>query len=451
MSTARLALMALLLVVVVTLFVYLRWNESKAPESLPVDAGVVPVESVTGESPPAATIDRELLATVKDSTESERVIREPQPFLHVLLESGKLVAGDFRRFKAPFVDDELCQKILADPAAWRGKPLVVKARFFFASEEKVPLGEEGREFTCWRGVAGDDLGRTWSFSVLEKPEHVAAGDVVKIEGFFFKKLALFDPADPNRLIDPTLHLIGKRVVKSFLHMPPVRELSNGILSTLRDYEIQDRLVIPDEPLWHVLSYVENKDAGELAAEAADSVNSTTGSASYVTSQALLKDPDQYRGQAVRLLGSMSPDQPPWPKDLGPDGENPLDIPVAWHSMLVHQGPTFTYLVSTFRPPEWTRGQPTVIVEGVFLKLYTYQARNRQTVTCPLIVVKRFIPFNIATGELQSIFSWILIGVSAPLVAGLLFLAMRDQKAATELRAKQIERRKGRRQGTFPAA
>jgi len=445
----RLIILAVVFVAAFSLFAWLRWMESAPLEAEPADAGVIPMEAVEGIAPPGATIDHDLLAEVRDATESERVIREPQPFLHLLFEAGKLVAGDFRRMKAPFVDDALHERILAAPDAWRGRPLVAKARFSFATEERIPLAEGGEQFRFWRGVAGDDLGRTWSFSVLEPPGDLAPGDVIRIEGFFFKKLALFDPVDSRQLIDPTLHLIGKRVVKSFLHMPSVRELSPAILSTLRDYEIQDRLDLPDEPLWHVLSYVDNTDADVLAAAAEESVNRESGEALYVTSAALLKDPDRYRGEAVRLLGSMSRDQPPWPKDLGPDGENPLDIPVVWHSLLVHQGPTFTYLISKERPPGWTRGNPTVIVEGIFFKLFTYQAKNRQTVTCPLVVVKRFVPFTIESEALRSGISWALIGLSVPLVGGLLFWAMRDRKAAEELRHRRSARRRGHRPGEAP--
>lgn len=449
--TARIVVLAVAFVACAGVFLWLRWNEAQPAEAAPSELGAEPAEAIEGSAPAAATIDAELLAEVRDSTESERVIREPQPFLHLLLESGKLVAGDFRRMKAAFADDALFEQVLAGPAAWRGRPLVAKARFSFATKESIPLEDGGEEFSYWRGVALDDLGRTYSFSVLEEPEGLKPGDVIKIEGFFFKRLALFDPSQPDRLIDPTLHLIGKRVVRSFLHMPPVKELSPAILSTLRDYEIQDRVEIPDAPLWHVLSYVENCEAEQIAADAEQSVNERTGEASYLTSQALLRDPDQYRGSAVRLLGSMSRDQPPWPKDLGPDGENPLDIPVAWHSLLVHQGPTFTYLISKERPPAWAIGNPTVIVEGVFLKLYTYQAKNRQTVTCPLVIVKRFAPFEIASETLRSGLSLALIAVSIPVVLGLLLLAMRDRKVAAELRARQLELRRERRRGAAPTA
>ncbi len=437
--------MTFLFAVVLGLFTYLRVTDKPPAQSTPIDTSVAPLESEN--APPATRIDFDLLKEVTDSTEAQRIVREPEPFLHVLLEAGKLVAGDFRRMKAPYADDALYQQILDQPDAWRGKPVIAKARFNFATEEKVPLRDDtgaGTEstFRYWRGVATDDLGRAWSFSLLEPPDAIAPGEVIKIEGFFFKKLALFDPADPAQLIDPTLHLIGKRVVKSFLRMPPVHELSRSILQTVRDYSIEDRLEIPEEPLWHVLSYVQQIDADALAAAAEEDTISDVD-ARYLTNQALQQDPEQYRGSPVRLLGSVSAEQRPWFKD----DENPLDLPMVWHSLLVHNGPKFTYLISTERPPEWVSGQATVIVEGVFLKLYTYQAMNRQTVTCPLVVVKRFVPFRIGTDELKSTFSWGLVALSAPILLGLLWMAMRDRNAAAELRVAQEQRRTRRRAGT----
>lgn len=439
---SQLLILSFLLIVVIGLFGWLKLTEPANEANTPVDSPTTPLEAEN--APPAAAIDLDLLKEVRDATDAQRIVREPQPFLHVLLEAAKLVPGDFRRLHATIADDAVYQQLLEQPDAWRGKAIVAKARFNFVTQETVPLGDRDSagkemEFRYWRGVATDDLGRTWSFSLLEEPLGINPGDVIKIEGFFFKKLALFDPDHPSELIDPTAHLIGKRVIKSFLRMPPVQELSTALLSTVRDYTIEDRLTLPEEPLWHVLSYVQNVDADALAA-AAEIESGLGDDATYLTNQALAKSPDEFRGQPVRLLGSVSDQQKPWFKD----DENPLDLPQVWHSLLVHNGPSFTYLISTERPPDWVAGRATVLVEGVFLKLYTYQAVNRQTVTCPVVVVKRFVPFTIATEGLRSSISWILIAVSAPIVIGVLLLAARDRKAAAALTEKQLERRRARR-------
>lgn len=442
----QLVVLTFLLLVVIGLFGWLKLTEAPRDSTVPVDSATTPLEAEN--APAAAQIDRELLQEVRDATAADRIVREPRPFLHVLFEAGKLVPGDFRRLKATLADDAVYQQLLEQPGEWRGRAVVAKARFNFATAEKVPLGDRdsaGNEmqFSYWRGVATDDLGRTWSFSLLEEPTGIGPGDVIKIEGFFFKKLALFDPDHPDELIDPTLHLIGKRVVKSFLRMPPVKQLSMALLSTVRDYTIEDRLTLPEEPLWHVMSFVQNIDADALAAAA--EVGSGLGEATYLTNQALTKSPDEYRGAPVRLLGSVSDQQKPWFRD----DENPLDLPQVWHSLLVHNGPSFSYLISPERPPEWITGQATVLVEGVFLKLHTYQAVNRQTVTCPVVVVKRFVPFRIETEGLRANISWILIGVSAPIVLGVLLLAARDRKAAAALQEKRLHRRKARREGPPP--
>jgi hypothetical protein len=393
------------------------------------------------------TVDFELLKEVNDATEAERIVREPQPFLHLLIEAGKLEPGDFTRLGAHVADEALYRELLLRPAAWRGLPVTAKARFNFATEEKVPLGArdpagEELQFRYWRGVATDDFGRIWSYSLLEEPTGLVAGDVIKIEGFFFKKLALFDRHYPEELIDPTAHLVGKRIVKSWLPMAPVTELSSELLATVRDDSLDERRALPDEPLWHLLSFVQHADAEWIAASAEaseaafDRENPDARDATY---QALLREPALHRGTPVRLVGALL-DQPPSSRDE----ENPLELPHIWHTFIVHGGPTFTYLVSAEPPPEWAAGQAAVQVEGLFFKLHAYEARNDRMVTCPVVVVKRFVPLHIGIDELRSGISWILITISAPLVAVMLLLAMRDRAAAAALQEARIARRRSRR-------
>lgn len=446
---AQLAGLCFLLIGVASLFAWLRSDATPRNEALPIRGSNAPIESAN--APPAAVIDQARLRAVQDATQAERIVCEPLPFQHLLQEAGRLVAGDFRRLEATVADDAVYQQIDDHPADWRGKAIVAKARFNFVTAELL------QTLSFWRGVATDDLGRAWSFSVLEEPEGIAAGDVIKIEGFFFKRLALFDPTptdprQPSEVIDPTLHLVGERVVKSFLRMPPVKDLSSALLATVRDDSIAERLTLPEEPLWHVLSFVQNCDANALAAAAAfdpeqnierdlESKRLDTPLVQYLTSQALAKDPDQHRGAAVRLLGSVSEQQKPWFHDE----ENPLELPRVWHSLLVHQGPSFTYLLSVEKPPEWVSGQATVLVEGVFFKLYTYEAVNRETVTCPVVVVKRFVPFHLDVSKLHSSLAWIVCAIGAPVIIALLVLALRDRKENALLRERQLARRRTQRQ------
>ncbi len=411
-------------------------------------AGGVAHAQAGDATPLRSTIDFALLKEVKDATEAERIVREPQPFLHVLIEAGKLEPDDFTRLGAHVADEALYRELLLHPDAWRGAPVSAKARFNFATEEKVELGSrdpagEELSFRYWRGVATDDLGHIWSFSLLEEPTGLAAGDVIKIDGFFFKKLALFDRHYPEELIDPTAHLVGKRIVKSFLPMAPVTELSSELLAAVRDDTLEERRALPDEPLWHLLSFVQQADAEWLAASAEESeaaFDRANPGARDATYQALLREPAAHRGSPVRLVGALV-DQPP-PRSH--DEENPLELPHVWHTFFVHGGPTFTYLVSAERPPDWAAGQAAVQVEGLFFKLHAYEARNDRVVTCPVLVVKRFVPLHIGIAELRSGVSWILITISAPLVAVMLLLAMRDRKAAAALQEARMARRRSRR-------
>jgi len=408
-----------------------------------------PAAQGTGATTPLhSNVDFELLKEVNDATEAERIVREPQPFLHLLIEAGKLEPGDFTRLGARVADDALYRELLLRPAEWRGQPITAKARFNFSTEEKVPLGArdpagEELSFRYWRGVATDDFGRIWSFSLLEEPTGLVAGDVIKIEGFFFKKLALFDRKYPEELIDPTAHLVGKRIVKSWLPMAPVTELSSELLAEVRDATPEERRELPDEPLWHLLSFVQQADGDSIArsaAEAAAAFERADPDARDATYEALLRDPAAHRGAPVRLVGALLDRQPPRSRDE----ENPLELPHIWQTLFVHGGPTFSYLISAEAPPEWAAGQAAVQVEGLFYKLHAYEARNDRMVTCPVLVVKRFVPLYPGIDELRSGISWILIAISAPLVAVMLLLAMRDRKAAAALQEARLARRRARK-------
>jgi len=427
---ARLIGMGVLLILVTGLFFWLR-NETPTPE--PIEDPFRP--ALEENAPPAASVDQELLAQVQDGSDAQRVARESRPFLHLLMESGKLVPGDFRRMDTLALDSDRFEEVLADPASFRGRPVTARGFFSFARERTVSLALDdsggGQKLPYFEGLVQDDLGRQYSFSILERPDGFQPGEVVKVPGFFFKRFRMQAPDDPDRWIEPTLHIVGKKLVRSFYRMEPVTELSSSLLDTVRDYEISDQLEIPEEALYHVLSYVQNTDADELARQAGDR-----------TAHELRKNPAEFRGERVRLLGTFHDS---WPRHLGPEGENPLDLPVVWHGLLIHGGPTFTYLIGPEREPEWVRSNVNVIAEGVFLKRYAYQAKNGEIVPCPLIIVKRFVSYNVDTASVNNAFSMLLIGLAVLLLGWFGISVYTDRRSTAEYRRRFLERRRARQQ------
>jgi hypothetical protein len=424
----RVISLSVLLLVVTGIYLRTRFA---TPEHLEVAPQEAYRPASTVNAPPAAQIEPAFLKAVLDETESDHVTLEREPFLHLLMESGKLVPGDFQRMDTRNLGTELYDEVLSEPQRFRGQAFSARGFFTFSREQSIPL-EEGNTpgLRYYQGLVQDDLGRQFSFSVLEPPDRVKPGQIVRIQGFFLKKYSMFHPDQPTEIIGPTLHVVGKRLVPSFYRMDPVHELSPALLSTVRDYELEDQLSLPTEVLYHTLSYVQNTPAEELAAVATD-----------CTSFQLRTNPEEFRGAAVRVLGTFFET---WPQHLGPSGENPLDMSTVWHGLLVHGGPSFSYLICTDREEDWVREPNTnVIAEGVFLKRYSYQAKNGEPVTCPLLIVKRFVPFRVDSSGVNHLLQWVLYSLAAIFALWFLISVTSDRKSNEQFRRRLHERRKAR--------
>lgn len=424
----RIIAMGVLLAMLVFLFLYLRRPQAPPPEGTADDFFVPRLDPEN--APPAAKVDPGRLAEVRDATPADRVLREQGPLQHLLEESMRSVPGDFRRLKASRLDSKLYDEILANPDTYRGQPLVAKGFFSWAVEEVFPFQVEGiqAERSVWHGLLQDDLGHRFSFVVTEKPENIAEGTVVRLEGFFFKKAAIFSPRDEQDLVDPTLSIVGPRLVRSYLRMEPVQQLSPALLATVRDAELLESMELPEEALYHTLSFLQNVDADVLQEHAMD-----------CTAAALKASPDLYRGQAVRVLGTF---YETWPRSLGnQEGENPLEIPFVYHGLLVHSGPTFTYIISEEKEPDWVTRKTDVIVEGIFLKRYLYQARNGESITCPLIVVKRYQPFIVDSSAVRNLLFYFLLGLGIFMLSWFLWSTFGDRKANEAYRRRYFQMKK----------
>ena len=103
----------------------------------------------------------------------------------------------------------------------------------------------------------------------------------------------------------------------------------------------------------------------------------------VSHQDLLDKPDQWKDAWVRIPGTSCKS---WPASVIP-GEDNSD---AWHSLLMHAGPAFTYVVSASEPRGWDRmREDPVAVTGRFVGIHAYKARNGETIQAPLVVADKW--------------------------------------------------------------
>ena len=95
----------------------------------------------------------------------------------------------------------------------------------------------------------------------------------------------------------------------------------------------------------------------------------------VSREQLLNDPEAYLGDLVQVAGEY---YETWRADDSRE--------VSYHSLLVTAGPTFVYLVAEGPTPTDIQQDAPVRVTGRFAGDYSYQARNGEMVTAPLLAV-----------------------------------------------------------------
>ena len=199
---------------------------------------------------PGAKVDFNILESVRDQEMAEQVVKEKEPYLHLIQQASRLVYGDMDLLG---VQTAVPEKILEDPAACRGKPYEIKGNLQWY--EKIT----DLDFELYRGYLTSYDGDYFYFTVRDMEENIAIGDIVKLQGFFFKRYSFNLSGEEERVKD-AIFLIGKRLIPSFYEMPVVRALDMSLLDTLYDYELVDMMKEFDEkPLYHMLSFVKNMD------------------------------------------------------------------------------------------------------------------------------------------------------------------------------------------------
>ncbi|MEW6746328.1 MAG: hypothetical protein AB1486_26600, partial [Planctomycetota bacterium] len=416
---ARIVAMLVLFVLVLAAFIYLQGMrkpaaELEAPYWEPVTDSE-PIPEVTRL--PGAQVDPAQLARVADDRLETRVQRDAEAYQYLLRETRKLVPGDMELLGAQPPEYE---KLLQDPAAFRGKAMVVKGTL-----EAIWV-YRGNDEPEYRGLLRDRLGHLYFFTVIHPPE-VIEGDVIKIEGFFFKLFAYQD--DKQETLDNLPYIVGKTAVRSFLPWDPVTSVDPTLLEAVRDDSLRNMDVLEQEPLCHLLSYSLNVDTEAFAA-----------AARQVRHADLMKDPGSLRGSAICLTGSF---QLKWPKLLGPNGENPLGIRTVWHALLWQGGRHLTYLISAKPFPDWVQARDYVWVVGLFLKRHAWESKREGVVTGPVVIVQNIVPWEAPQRIIDPAVVLVVAGLVGFVLLGILVSVFVDRRSAREFRRRYLERQRQR--------
>lgn len=371
---------------------------------------------------PSVRIDRELLSQVRDATRVERLVREPEPYAHLLTQARRLTPGDMEALGIRPLDFDA---VFADPAKFRGDPFRVKGTLV---DLEVVRGRVWQEV---RGTLRDREGRLVAFTVLEDPK-VRPGDVVRLDGFFFKIAAV--EVEPGRYEDAPL-LVGKRLVRSFFPIERVESLEEIAWDEVRDFDATEMIRLPEDVIFKVLAWVRGLDEEKRRALSAPEVD-------YAE---LRRHPDRYRGKVIRILARYVPGLE-WERKLGPNGENPLEVEAFHEGILALPGNRLIRWVALEPfPKQFLDRTRLFYVTAVFIKNYAWENEKGEILSGPLVVPVRVDPFELPGSEvIEGVARWIGGTVLALLVL-FFVLAVRDARDARRFRREYLRRKRQRLQ------
>lgn len=416
---ARIIFLVVITAIVVVAFFFFRFQSAELAQenaAATTDHILAPPSRIEV----SAKVDPALLVDVKDSTISERVVKEMDPFLHLIKQAAKLIPGDMELLNVSLCDPEA---LLADSAAFRGKPLSIKGNLQWWEKENF------QDFQLYRGYLTTLKGESVYFTVLNMSDEVSIGDVVKLEGFFFKIFSFTLPGDGTRVSEAPF-LVGRRLINSFYEMEPVNELDMDLLGTIYDYSLEDSSrEFQEKPLFHVLSYVHNMN---------DETFNSIDFPDTLASEILFRS-STFRGQPVKVAG-----HPIWTRTrmLGPGGENPIGIEKVFHGILLNHKGGFCYYIA-LDIPRWLSSdyKDLINIKGFFLRNYSYVTRKGTPQSAPVLVVGGFEKFVYPEDNTMAYVTFFIIGLTVLIVGFFFFTIFVDRKRSKEYRTRFIENKK----------
>jgi hypothetical protein len=417
----RIIFLVCITLIVVSAFVYFKYTSSSRQQD---DTDTR--ESDYINAPPSrvevyADVKPELLAEVRDGSVAERVVKEKDPFLHLLCQSAKLIPGDMELLGVESADPEAIRE---DPTAFRGKPLSIKGNLQWYESEHF------EEFKFFRGYLTTLEGQYVYFTVLGMPDEFAIGDVVKLQGYFFKVFSFTLPGEETRVSD-ALFLVGRRLITSFYKMDPVHEIDQNLLDTIYDYTLEDSSKeFPEKPLYHLLSYVQNLDDEEIAKVEFQELLASE----------LMQKAGKFRGKPVDIVG-----HPVWLRNnlLGPAGENPLSgVKKTNCGLLLNYKGGFCYFYA-LDVPDWfsTDFKDLVHIKGFFFRNYSYTTRKGNPQSAPTVIVCDIEKFVYAEDNTMLYITFFVFGLTILIVGFFFITVFRDRKHNREYRTRFIEKKK----------
>lgn len=408
-----------------------QWSGERAEERA---AGEEPVLEADVDESPLVTMefDRpELLEAVNDASPEARLTLAGEALTALLYYSNVLTDRHYRELGARDVDAAVAAEIAADPAAARGEHFRVRGVL-----ETLGKRRRSERLEESYGALRLEDGTVAHVALVKPPaeDGLSEGDFVRLNGMF---LQLYNGDVNGSLVDAPL-FVGRTLARSYpqaeaLDADALRAL---LLAEVDDDELNNVTGVPTEPLWELMAY---------AAERADEVDwEAAGELDNEALSGLAHSGPAFRGVPFRIpisvnVGSHTEDA----------GENRLRLErtthgwignVTWKGIIRWVGP--------FDAPELIDryGDPNKLTaRGFFLKNTFYEQKNGEPGRAPLFVMASVDPFIPPFDPRPRQIMWgVFIGTLAT-VALIWFLLRRDKRAAAELQAELVRRRRARRE------
>ena len=393
-----------------------------APEPAPTARTPLDTVDIPDDRPrqPRAEVDPARLAPVRDDTRAARALLDPDASQHLLEQSTRLAYGDLDALGLEPGDHA---RLAADGRGLRGRPFWVLGEIRWWESEVVD------RLPRTRGEIIDADGNSWAFLVVVEPFNVEPGDVVRMAGFYLKQYDLRRPS--GEFVTAPL-LVGEELLASAYRIEPVTALRDDLFEDVFDADLAQANEPLDSPAFYeLLSY---------AKHAPDEVVYPDEPLADMQPVHLLRDPDAWRGETVKLTGVLLYlKQAP----LGPRGENPLGVPFVWQLWVSdnRSGDAGTMLVLSLDEPA-AKERDIVEIEGVFYRRWAFENKANRPRIVPVIMARSVETYVPGETTLTPMLMKIIVGVVAVVVVLLVVAQNREKHAALKARNKRV-RRKGK--------
>ena len=425
----RLVFMALGLVAAIGIFLWLRSSLGKSgdPENVPE----IETEYAIGSDIWFPQVDMELLAEVKDTSTTERLLLESGPFSYLLELGSTLLPGHLEVMGAPSFPFD---NIEANASGLRGGAYRERGRVLdLKMEQRVIDGPE----ETWVLVETDAKNRYW-FVTLKQPEELfgLGGNFIVTDGFFYKLYTR--TFDGNRVTAPLL--VGPAFRPSVRPAEPAKELDPKILSTIRDADFTEEHPVEDLGYWHLMNFVETiqGDPGRIAADFERARPLDRKELKSIIDQPELRRGIPFRiyGRGVHAWNQANP-------------ENPTRMPFSSHSFLskYELDDQYIRLAAPGKDALNNLGLGTEML-AYFLKFWAYTDTNDRERRVPVFVVASFRERDLPRSALEGQIVIAFIGLFVVMLIGFGMLIRRDRRqaeqAASALRARRQRMREKRK-------